>query len=442
MDSYSQYEPERRLLLALVGRRGEASNKEAMLSLFRQVNWENFLATTPDDLYPYLAFRLESFTDRIDKAPELEQLFRTRRNTAVRNLRLRHELGRAIEALRQTGIPALALKGIVLAYTIYPDSSLRPMSDLDLLVPPGLREKALEVLQKLGFEYPEIVQTMNRDQFWGLGPEQEFSPGLWLPDSRILVEVHSQLECSEPVFRTPIQEFWSRSIAIDLNGLTVRTLSPEDSLFHLCLHQSRSHRFEKGLLPLIDVRLLIDSHKEWQWTRIADQSIRSGCAVWMYLTLRAARDLTEAAVPDSFFQALPEPTELTKLSTLVEEQILSARSRISGVPVFLPAVIAETSWSSRTRMLVGRMRFVAREEIEPRATVAGFLRRRRLSFKRLLLTFRIKIPYYFRAWKSGCLNLEAIGRAAQQFREANMLLRLVAEEEARWVNNKDGVGQN
>ena len=442
VDSCPQHGPERRLLLALVGRRGEASNKEAILSLFRQVSWQNFLATTSDDLYPYLAFRLESFTEYIDKTAELEQLFRARQHTAVRNLRLRYELGRVIEALRQAGIPALALKGIVLAYTIYRDSSLRPMSDLDLLVPPGKRERALEVLQELGFEYPEIVQSMNRDHCWRLDSEQEFAPGLWLRNSRILVEVHSQLGCSEPVLPIPIQEFWNRSVAVDLNGLTVRTLSPEDSLFHLCLHQSRSHLFEKGLLPLIDVGLLIDSHKEWHWSRIAAQSIRCGCATWMYLTLRTARDLTGASVPDSFLQMLPRPAELRRLLCLAEEQILSAGTRISGVPGFLPALMAETSWRSRAHRLFVRMRMVSREEIEPRPTLAGFLRRRRLAFKRLLVTFRIKIPYYFRAWKSGYLNSEAIGRTAQQLRKANILFRLIAEQEASWAKNKDQVGQN
>lgn len=435
VDSCRQHGPERRLLLALVGRHVEASSKEAMLSLFRQVSWQNFLATTSDDLYPYLAFRLESFTECIDKAPELEQLFRARRHTAIRNLRLRYELGKVIEALRQTGIPALALKGIVLAHTIYPDLSLRPMSDLDLLVPPGKREKALEVLQELGFEYPEI--GMNRDHCWRLGPEQEFALGLWLRDSRILVEVHSQLECSEPVLPIPIQEFWSRSVAVDLNGLAVRTLSPEDSLFHLCLHQSRSHLFEKGLLPLIDVGLLIDSHKEWHWSRIAAESIRCGCAAWMYLTLRTARDLTGASVPDTFLQMLPRPAELRRLLCLAEDQILSAGTGISGVPGFLPVLMAETSWRSRTHMLFVRMRMVSRGEIERRPTLAGFLRRRRLSFKRLLVTFRIKIPYYFRAWRSGCLSSEALGRTAQQLRKANILFRLIAEQEASWAKNKD-----
>ena len=441
MDSCPQHGPEHRLLLALVGRRGEASNQEAMLSLFRQVSWQTFLATASDELYPYLAFQLESFTGCMDKTAELEQLFRARRHTAARNLRLRYELGRVIEALSQTGIPALALKGIVLAYTVYPDSSLRPMLDLDLLVPPGKTEEALEVLQKLGFEYPEIVQSMNRDHCWRLGPEQEFAPGLWLRDSRILLELHSQLECSEPVLPIPIQEFWSRSVAVDLNGLRVSTLGPEDFLFHLCLHQSHSHRFEKGLLPLIDLRLLLDSHRGWDWPGIAARSLRYGCATWMYLTLKAACELAGAQVSDSFFHALPPPRNLSELQCLVNEQIWSARSEAFIPPQFVPMLLAEPSWKGRARMLFARMRLVRRDEVGSELILAGLIQRAQLFHRRLLATLRTRIPRYFRAWKNGQLKPDAIRRTALLLRKGNTLFRLVVEQETGLLADKDRVNE-
>ena len=439
MVRWRQHTPEQRLLLALLGSREGTLDRQGMLSLFRRVNWQNFLAHTSPSLHPYLAFRLESYAECIEARRELEQLFRARRHTAVRNLRLRHELGRVIEALRQSGIPALALKGIVLAYAVYPDASLRPMSDLDLLVPPAKRERALQVLQELGFEYPEIVKCINRDHLSRLAPEQEFAHGLLLPSSKILLEVHSELECSEPLLPTPVQEFWSRAVAVDLHGLTTMMLSPEDFLFHLCLH-SYSHRFEFGLLPLLDLQFLIDSRRDWQWPGIASRSIRSGCAVRLYVTLSAARDLIGTPVPDSFFESCPQSAELRQLCFLVEDQICSAGNLSSGVPLFLPSLAAEPSWRSRTRMLFGRMRLVAREEIEPRLTLGGLIRRRRLAFRRLLATLRIKIPYYFRAWKAGRLRLSVVKEVSLQLRRANTLFQMVADQEASWEENKEHIG--
>jgi Uncharacterised nucleotidyltransferase len=431
---------EQKLLLALLGCQREVRDRAGLVSLLREVNWPSFLAITSQDLYPYLAFRLEPYMEEVEAPPEWELLFRARRLTAVHNLGMCYELRKVIEGLQECDVTALVLKGIILAYTTYPDPSLRPMSDLDLLVPPEKKEKALLVLRKLGFEYPESVFAIHRDHISRLIPEQEYEPPLRLRDSAILLEVHSQLECGEPFLPIPAQEFWSRSVTVDLNGLRVRTLCPEDFLLHLCLHQSRSHRFEKGLLPLIDLRLLVDSRKDWSWPGIAARSLRYGCATWMYLTLKAACELAGAQVSDSFFQAVPVPRDFSRLQCLVEEQIWSARSQRLTLPL-VSTLLAEPSWQGRARMLFARMRLVRREEVGSELTLAGLIQRARLLHRRLLATFRTRIPQYLRAWRNGQLKPDAIRRAAQLFRNANTLFRLVVEQETGLVGDKDRVDQ-
>jgi hypothetical protein len=261
-----------------------------------------------------------------------------------------------------------------------------------------------------------------------LGPDQEFAPPLQLRGSSVLLEVHSQLECSEPVFPTSVREFWSRSVLVDLNGLRVRTLCPEDFLFHLCLHLSRSHRFEKGLLPLVDLKLLLDSRPDWNWASIVERSLRCGYAKWMYFTLEIARDLVGAPVPDSFFEALPRPRNLAKVQSLVEEQIWSAQSGRPVIPPFLPTFLAELSWRSRARMLLTRARFVGRGELGTELSIANHVLRARLSIRRLLATLRTKIPRYVSAWKSGHLKLRTIRQNAVLLRSSNALFRLIEQD--------------
>jgi hypothetical protein len=410
-----------------------------MLSLLSQVNWPKFLDATSEDLYPYVAFGLEPYLSFLEARPEWERLFKARRLTAVHNLLLRHELGKILTALGESGIQALALKGVVMAYTAYPDPSLRPMSDLDLLVPPGKKGEALRVLQTLGYEFPESVLATNRDHSWRLGPNQEFAPPLRLRASPVLLEVHSQLECSEPLFPMSVQEYWSRCILVDLKGLTVRTLCPEDFLFHLCLHQSRSHRFEKGLLPLVDLRLLLDSRPDWNWPGIAERSLRCGCATWMYLTLEVARDLVCASIPEGFFQALPQPHDPPKLRCLVEEQIWSAQSGIA-IPPFLPSLLAEFSWRRRARMILTRMRLVAEAETDSEPTFASLVQRARLSLRRLLATARTKIPLYVRAWKSGHLKLRTIRQSAALLRSSNTLFQLIDQD--AWCADQNSLAES
>ncbi|MBN1274122.1 MAG: nucleotidyltransferase family protein [Candidatus Aminicenantes bacterium] len=59
-----------------------------------------------------------------------------------------------LEALNLAGIPALVLKGGTLCHLLYPEPGLRPMSDLDLLLPDSEIKKAHSILKNLGFSTP------------------------------------------------------------------------------------------------------------------------------------------------------------------------------------------------------------------------------------------------------------------------------------------------
>jgi hypothetical protein len=59
--------------------------------------------------------------------------------------------GEALGALAVAGIRASPLKGASVAHTLYDEPAHRPMNDLDLLVPPADFERAVVVLERLGY---------------------------------------------------------------------------------------------------------------------------------------------------------------------------------------------------------------------------------------------------------------------------------------------------
>jgi hypothetical protein len=65
--------------------------------------------------------------------------------------RRREILCEAVGALRDDGIAVMLLKGIAYAGTLYPDAALRPMSDIDVLVPAARYRDAIVVLGRLGY---------------------------------------------------------------------------------------------------------------------------------------------------------------------------------------------------------------------------------------------------------------------------------------------------
>lgn len=70
---------------------------------------------------------------------------------ATRNALLYHDLAQAVTTLQQNGIRVTVLKGAHLAALIYPHIGLRPMADMDLLVPKEDLAKADTVLCGLGY---------------------------------------------------------------------------------------------------------------------------------------------------------------------------------------------------------------------------------------------------------------------------------------------------
>ncbi len=68
----------------------------------------------------------------------------------------------AAAALDAAGIPFVALKGAALGAAHYPAPALRPMTDVDLLVAPGDKDRALAALAAAGFVRPPPGQ----EAFW------------------------------------------------------------------------------------------------------------------------------------------------------------------------------------------------------------------------------------------------------------------------------------
>ena len=87
----------------------------------------------------------------LDAKHSLQSLYVRHRWADRVRRRVLHEI---LNAFQADDIPALVLKGAALSHLVYPESGLRPMSDLDILVPRPEVWRAGQVLAKLGFDVP------------------------------------------------------------------------------------------------------------------------------------------------------------------------------------------------------------------------------------------------------------------------------------------------
>jgi len=161
-----------------------------------------------------------------------ETLARALRQNAKRVLVMTEELSRILGLLEAGGIPALAVKGPVLAHTLYADPAYRVFTDLDLLVPRGVVPDARRILSGAGYEPSGSAKTsVAREQSIFRFTE------LSLENARIGVHVdlHWELTPQDWIASMP-PGLRDRTRTVLAGGSAIPTPGEEDTFLHLCVH--------------------------------------------------------------------------------------------------------------------------------------------------------------------------------------------------------------
>jgi hypothetical protein len=143
-------------------------------------------------------------------------------------------LGEVLDGLDRAGIPTLVLKGGALAHLVYPEPGLRPMGDLDLLVPPAALRPARDVLLRLG------CTSLPAGPGTGWQAEHRHPPPLrrivdGLP---VVIELHTDLFAQSGERPPRTGDWWANPLPFRLSGggAAAQTLRPGVMLLHLCWH--------------------------------------------------------------------------------------------------------------------------------------------------------------------------------------------------------------
>lgn len=180
----------------------------------------------------------------------------------------------------RAAIPVVVLKGGALATTLYPEPALRPMIDLDLLIPRAQIKKADSLLLEQGFVSPVEMST-------GFGLElmnyRAYDRGGINPGH---IELHWHLFKS-PYYcrRVPIQWFWDRTTEITINGERTQVLTQPAQFLHLASHFAL-HHLADGLIWSYDLALLMAHQAEpVDWDVILNAAERFGLVTSLQLAL-------------------------------------------------------------------------------------------------------------------------------------------------------------
>ena len=161
----------------------------------------------------------------------------------------------SVAALEHRGIPVLVLKGAALAQLVYAHPLLRPMNDVDVLVPPQDARHGWDTLRRLGFSASGTVVRPSHHHLQGLTSTQD--------GVTVMIELHTELFARTP-FVTSLRyhDLDRASQTFEWNGLRLRTLGREDMLWHIYAHAFVINVFWRGV-RLIAIADLIHATEAW-----------------------------------------------------------------------------------------------------------------------------------------------------------------------------------
>jgi hypothetical protein len=291
---------------------GDAADDALCRLLDRPLRWEPLinLAARERAIAP-LSRRLHALQTATVPSEIRERLGRFAMISEFQLTALHDRLGRILALLESHGIDALLLKGAGLAYSAYARPTDRPMGDIDLLVPADRAAESWDLVLTDGWRRRrDIAVERSYDDHQHLTPLED-SDGLQMG-----LELHIALFTHQAPFRLPASRIWEGARRIKIGGNTAFVPSVEDQLLHAALHFAWSHEMTFGSWRTMrDVeRLTASGEINWDdFVRNAEVALGATCCYW---SLRLARELVGATVPNEVLDRLSPPLPARVLKSL------------------------------------------------------------------------------------------------------------------------------
>lgn len=211
-------------------------------------------------------------------------------------------------ALTQAHIPSLWLKGTALAQIAYPQPELRPMGDLDVLVPYEQRQEALRIVQALGYhDSPDFISVYGQ-----VATPEKLSHHYHLTGGvgdQIILELHYRLlgNARQLLPMEQLAWFWGQTQQVN-KPTPFTTLKPEAHLLFLCAHALLQHgEADFFLQRFYDIHLLV-STSTLDWALITTQAAALDWSGAVARGLELARQYFDTPVPPAVITQLGQQT--------------------------------------------------------------------------------------------------------------------------------------
>jgi putative nucleotidyltransferase-like protein len=230
-------------------------------------------------------------------------------STRMNNEQIVQELVTLSRRFDEAGISVVVLKGSCFALTIYPDLGLRPMVDIDLLIPVAEWANAVRIVVGSGY-----VQAAP-EAFPGLHALLDHADAVCLKKRTIpftTLELHKTLVAGRPSNRSvPADWFWSQTEPISRMSSrriipSPLMLTPTAQLLYVCGHGMVQHGgIDPSLRWLYDLDRLIRIYAErLDWDLVFVQAGKFGWSSAVLAALSEVIRLFDTPIPARLLENL------------------------------------------------------------------------------------------------------------------------------------------
>ncbi len=284
-EEYLKFSDEKLLLL-----------KSALLNGEDCINsWNNFLSnfnfekTDPvcNKLSPLLYINLKKHKIETPLLAELKKIYNL---TWYKNKLLFNKMFMAIEALTDTGIKSIPLKGMALTLAFYKDFGLRLMNDFDLLVPKEKIRGSVEILFKL--EYYPLNNFNFQEKYLQINNSYTF---IGKDGNEFDLHWHILFESCD----SQTDEILSQNLLpTNVNNKIINVLSIENQLLQVIVHGLNNFT-SSGFQWLADVIFLLQNFGgKITWTKLIANAEKLNLSLSLYIGFKFINYEIKPLIPE------------------------------------------------------------------------------------------------------------------------------------------------
>ena len=356
---------DRLLLLCCRAKIGQEAKNIIIEAKKKGINWNSFMEKARENgVSAIVSLKLNEVKNLFPDIPSLisEELGKDYYLNAAKNALIFEELRKVLKAFRESGLPAIVLKGAALASTVYENLALRPMTDVDLLVRKEDLLLADERLKLLGYMPSDrSANDMNFSSSYLTSLDYRNSSQN-SPSFHIHWHfVNSTIPNESYIHHVKMENIWRDAEKADIADVETSVMASHHLIIHLSEHALRVSHSANKLCFFCDVNEAVHFYgSKLDWNKLVDESFKFRLSRMVYLSLYFTSQFLGTGIPEDVLLKL-KPERLSLGEKIFVKSILNNR-HVGGLSYLVHL--------SMNRGLSRKMKFVWRTFFPPRRILA------------------------------------------------------------------------